>query len=210
MSYGRTLKTRDAFLAVALLSISLGGCIYEVGLPASGDRTFAPLNPIEGMHVQPSAKDQSYQQMYRADQPVGMRMPPPGTLPTDFAGRDEFATPAESARLANPVPITEDSLTYGQFLYDTHCSVCHGMAGHGDGSIVEAGHFGAPPTLNSANLRSAEDGRIYHIITYGQNSMWPYKNNLKEMERWALVHYVRALQRADMPEPADLDRMRQQ
>lgn len=203
-------KTRVTLAALALLGLTLSGCLYEVGLPASGDKTFAPLNPIEGMHVQNKFKDQAAQEMFRSDQPEGMRYPPPATLPVDFAGRNDFATPGEYAQLSNPVPITTQSLAYGRFLYEANCVVCHGTEGHGDGPIVESGHYGAPPTLNSVNLRSAEDGRIYHIITYGQNSMWPYKNNLTELERWAVVNYVRALQRADFPEPRDLDRMRLQ
>ncbi len=209
MSSQRTKNIRFGLVVLAGLGLLLSGC-YEIGLPADGDKTFAPLNPIEGMHIQPAFKDQQAQPIYRGDQPDGMRYPPPQTVPTHGIGHDEFATPDDSAQLGNPVPVSEKSLVYGQFLYDTNCAVCHGMEGHGDGTIVEAGHFGAPPTLNSDGLRGQPDGVLYHIITYGQNSMWPYKNNLTEMERWAVVNYIRALQRADLPEPMDLDRMQRQ
>lgn len=192
-----------ALTALALLT----GCVEIGALPADGDKTFAPLNPIEGMHIQPSYKDQQSQPIYRDDQPQGMRLPPPATVPVNGVLRDPFATPDDAAEWQNPVPITMDSLRYGKFLYDTHCAVCHGMEGHGDGPVVAAG-FGAPPTLNSAGQRAAEDGRIYHVIAYGQNAMGSYKNQLDEMERWTVVNYVRALQRADLPEPVDLDRMR--
>jgi mono/diheme cytochrome c family protein len=197
---------RTVLLALGLLALAATGC-DEIGmLPADGDRPFAPLVAVEGMHIQPSFKDQDYHPNF-GDEPLGMRLPPPMTVPVDGVTRDPFASPDDAAEWQNPVPITMDSLQYGKFLYDTHCSVCHGTLGHGDGPVIAAG-FGAPPTLNSDKLRAQEDGRIYHVITYGQNAMGPYRNQLNELERWAVVNYVRALQRADLPEPIDLDRMR--
>ena len=210
MSNPRTARIRLGLIAVALLGMSLGGCIYEVGLPADGDDQFGRLVPIQGMHQTTVVKDQDKQPVYRDDQAEGMRYPPPRTVPVDGYLRPEQPVQQESGRLANPVPATEENLEYGRFLYDEQCAVCHGMEGHGGGTIVEAGHYGAPPTLNSDRLRDLPDGEIYHIITYGQGLMWAYDNNLSEMERWAVVNYVRALQRADYPEPIDLDRIRQQ
>ena len=196
-------------LVIAAMALSLGGCIYEVGwLPADGDDQFMRFVPIQGMHQQTHYRDQFAQPTFRDDQAEGMRYPPPKTVPVDGYHRDDQPDVAQSAAMANPVPMTQENLKYGQYLYDEQCAVCHGMEGHGDGTIVEAGHYGAPPTLNSDRLRGLSDGEIYHIITYGQGLMWPYDNNLTEMERWAVVNYVRALQRADFPEPIDLDRMR--
>lgn len=210
MSYPGTSKLKIGIIAAALLGMSLGGCIFEVGLPADGDNQFGRLVPIQGMHQQSLFKDQQSQPVYRDDQAEGMRYPPPKTIPVDGYLRPDEPVQSDSAQLANPVPTTEENLEYGRFLYDEQCAVCHGMEGHGDGTIVEAGHFGAPPTLNSDRLRAQRDGEIYHVITYGQGLMWAYDNNLTEMERWAVVNYVRALQRADYPEPVDLDRVRQQ
>lgn len=201
---------RATLIAMILVGLSLNACIFEVGLPASGDNTFAPVNPVPGMHVQPLFKDQSDQPFFKDESRIGMRTPPPGTVPTTGHPRTQFADLDQADLLQNPVPRTEDNLEFGRFLFDENCAVCHGLDGHGQGTIVAAGHFGQPPTLNSDNLRARSDGRIYHIITYGQNSMWPYKNNLTEMERWAVVNYVRALQRADFPEPTDLDQMQNQ
>lgn len=210
MSSRMNLKNRSGLLALILLGLSLNACIWEVGLPASGDNTFAPVNPVKGMHIQPIIKDQNSQPFFKDESKVGMRTPPPGTIPTTGHPRTQFAEIEAAELLQNPVPLSKENLEFGRYLFDENCAVCHGSDGHGQGPIVAAGHFGQPPTLNSDNLRARPDGRIYHIITYGQNSMWPYKNNLTEMERWAVVNYVRALQRADFPEPTDLDQMRNQ
>ena len=205
MSY-RSLQS--GLVAVALLSFTLTGCIYEVGLPADGDTQFMRLVPIQGMHQQPFYKDQQAQPIFREDQPEGMRYPPPQTVTIDGYLRSDDPDIRESAQLENPVPRSGDNLEYGRYLYDEQCGICHGMEGHGDGPIVEAGHFAAPPTLHSPQNLDRPDGEIYHIMTYGQNLMWAYDNNLTEMERWAVVNYIRALQRAENPEPRDLERVR--
>ncbi|RDV38837.1 hypothetical protein DV096_08550 [Bradymonadaceae bacterium TMQ3] len=210
MSIPSTLKTRVAVTALALLGASFVGCIYEVGIPADGSKPFGEMNPIEGMHNQTSYKDQEAQPVFRDDQIAGMRTPPPATVAVNGLLRPDQPSPDASAQLVNPVPVNAQSLDYGRFLYRTNCSVCHGSEGAADGTIVVSGAYGAPPSLLTDKLRGYEDGRIYHVVSYGQGAMWAYKNNLTDMERWAVVNYVRALQRADFPEPIDLDRMRDQ
>ena len=57
--------------------------------------------------------------------------------------------------------------------------------------------YGAKPAnlLAPANL-ALSDGRIYGTIVLGKNAMPSYAADLAEDDRWAVVHYVRALQRA--------------
>jgi mono/diheme cytochrome c family protein len=45
---------------------------------------------------------------------------------------------------------------------------------------------------------------IYHIITNGQNVMPSYEAQITRDERWAIVNYVRVLQRAKNASDADL------
>ena len=201
---------------MATISATLLGqtaCV-EVGIPAEGNKPHAELNPIQGMHASPAFKDQEMQIRYdyasRDWVASGMKVPPPASNPEGFR-RYRYPDDVErSKRLENPVAITEQSLRYGRLMYETNCIVCHGPEGHGNGYVVGDNKFTQkPPTLTSARLRNAEDGEIYHVITNGQGSMWSYKNNLYPTERWAVVNYVRALQRADYPEPEDLDRIRE-
>jgi mono/diheme cytochrome c family protein len=52
------------------------------------------------------------------------------------------------------------------------------------------------------------DGEIFHTITYGKNLMGAYGSTVNPRDRWAIIAYLRALQRAhlatldDVPEPA--------
>jgi mono/diheme cytochrome c family protein len=37
---------------------------------------------------------------------------------------------------------------------------------------------------------------MYHVLRMGKNAMPSYSADLAENERWAAVHYIRALQRS--------------
>lgn len=191
----RTLKIVPLLAVVTVLST---GCLDwwpELGIPA-GKEPWGEWNPIQGMHSSPAIKDQE----------SGMRYTPPGTLPVGFNPYPFAADEQEkSVALKNPVPITDDSLRYGKLMYETNCVVCHGPVGEGNGYIVPA--YPMPPSLNSQRVRNWTDGQIFHVITHGQGRMWSYKSQLTIEERWAAVNYVRVLQRAQYPEPQDLDRM---
>lgn len=192
------------YVALASLAAStLSGCMGwwpEVGLPAKGNETYAELNPMQeivySMHDAPAMEDQE----------KGMRYLPPGTvadkhLPFPFRADEQ----AKANELVNPVKPTAANLAYGKMQYETTCIVCHGARGKGAGYVVPP--YPQPPDLTSARARNFSDGHFYHVIVHGQGRMWSYKNQLDEMERWAVVNYIRALQRAENPEPADLERV---
>lgn len=190
-------KLQPSLLLCALLFvIPTTGCLDwwpEFGIPA-GTKPWGELNPIQDMHASPAIKDQE----------TGMRYLPPGTIPQSFRPYPFQANQAEmSVAVKNPVPVTDQSLSYGKLAYETTCIVCHGADGKGMGYIIPK--FPQPPDLTSARVRNWTDGQIFHVITHGQARMWSYKSQLKPEERWAVVNYVRALQRAEYPEPQDLE-----
>lgn len=84
-----------------------------------------------------------------------------------------------------------------------HCVVCHGPVGDGVSTLTSA--YGAKPAnLQSQQFRDYPDGKIYWAIAMGKNAMPSYAADLTDEERWAVVHYVRALQRAQNALPGDL------
>jgi len=132
------------------------------------------------------------------------RNPVPGTVPRGFTPY-RFAqedTVAAMRELSNPLPRTAEVLGRGQRVFMNTCVVCHGPAGDGNGYIVPV--YPMPPSLLSEKVRAWPDSRIFHIITRGQNLMPSYASQILPEDRWAAVHYVRALQRAAHPTPADL------
>jgi mono/diheme cytochrome c family protein len=134
----------------------------------------------------------------------GMRTPPPGTLKVDAPEPYRYANDPEAAgkNLKNPLTRSKDVLVRGQTMYNTYCIVCHGTRGEGNGTIVPK--YPQPPTLHSDKVKNWPDGNIYHVITMGQNLMPSYATQVEPQDRWAIVHYVRVLQRAQNPTEADL------
>lgn len=96
-----------------------------------------------------------------------------------------------------PAP-TMASMRRGQKRYNEVCIVCHGQYGMGDGRVPTRG-FPAPANLLSDRVRAFPDGRVFHVVTNGQAAMPGYSLQLSVADRWAVVHYVRALQRAFPP-----------
>lgn len=111
-----------------------------------------------------------------------------------------------------PVPVTEALLARGQERYDIHCSACHGLGGRGDGMVhrraeqLAQGTWTPPTDLTTETVVNREHGHIYNTIANGIRNMPAYGHQIPVSDRWAIVAYVRALQRArnatldDVPE----------
>ncbi len=134
--------------------------------------------------------------------------PVAGTVPRGYKSYAYKGDPERAAaELKNPLPRTRDVFKKGQGLYNVYCIVCHGKGGEGDGSVVP--QFPRPPTLSGDKVRGYSDGKIFHIITEGQNLMPSYASQVEPEERWAIVHYVRALHRAKNPSASDIEKAKQ-
>ncbi len=133
----------------------------------------------------------------------GMRMPVKGTvargkMPYLFKGKPDLA----GTTLKNPLLPTKMNLELGKKKFNIYCSPCHGYFAKGDSRLH--GQFPNPPSLHSAKVRNWQDGRIYAVIMDGQNIMPSYASQLEYNERWAVILYVRALQRALNAKESDL------
>jgi mono/diheme cytochrome c family protein len=64
--------------------------------------------------------------------------------------------------------------------------------------------MGATPSYHDPRLRDQPDGELYQTITLGKNTMMSYADKLTPEDRWAVVAYVRALQRAQQGTVADV------
>lgn len=128
--------------------------------------------------------------------------PPAGTVARGYKPY-HFQTPEEADKLLkNPLPRNAITLARGEKIFKTYCLVCHGERGHGDGPVVNP--FPIPKSLQSDNMLKWGDGHLYHVITMGQGVMPSYAQQIQRADRWAVIHYVRALQRADHPTEEDI------
>lgn len=148
--------------------------------------------------------DMAYSPALKAQKEGAMRMPVAGTVPRGFTPYPYAQKDGDQAgrELKNPLRSTHSVLVRGQTLYNTHCIVCHGPAGEGDGTIVPK--FPRPPSLQSDKVQAWTDGRIYHTVATGQNLMPSYASQIAPADRWAIVSFIRVLQRSKHPTPEDL------
>ncbi|CAN5540660.1 cytochrome c [soil metagenome] len=111
------------------------------------------------------------------------------------------------------VKIDRNLVMRGKMLFENNCRICHGSTGAGNGITTQYG-LNQPPSYFIDRLKSAPNGYIYLVITEGKGQMGPYGPNVKPADRWAIVSYVRVLQRAasgtisDVPEErrAEMDK----
>ncbi|MBK8858952.1 MAG: cytochrome c [Opitutaceae bacterium] len=205
----RNVYLVTAFLVVLALSVlGLRGTLF----------TRPPLDvfpdwAFPSMRNQSKYKHQASSRFFadgRADRPL-----PPGVVATSYGpagqplrnddvlytGKD--ASGAFVARLPASVPVDRKLLERGQQSYTIYCAPCHGALGDGNGITKQYG-MGATPTYHDDRLRRIADGDLYNTITHGKNNMLSYADKLKPEERWAVIAYVRALQRAQAGTVADV------
>lgn len=96
-----------------------------------------------------------------------------------------------------PIEVNAEAMQEGQKLFNLYCAVCHGESGDGEG-VLKAPRYGfvTIASLLQGRLEETPEGHLFETITYGRNTMGPYGAKLRPEERWQVVLYVRALQRA--------------
>ncbi len=111
-----------------------------------------------------------------------------------------------------PEPVTEALLARGKQRYDIYCATCHGLGGAGDGMTnqraeqLQEGTWTPPTDLASQAVVERPHGHLYNSIANGIRNMPAYGHQIPPADRWAIVAYLRALQRArnasldDVPE----------
>lgn len=95
----------------------------------------------------------------------------------------------------NPEKLTKELVVYGQRKFNTYCSPCHGQTGDGKGIVAQRSLWQVG-NLQEPRVKDYPDGEIYSIASDGRRQMNGYRNQVSDHDRWAIVSYVRALQRA--------------
>jgi mono/diheme cytochrome c family protein len=95
----------------------------------------------------------------------------------------------------NPVPVTVKLMERGHERYQVNCSPCHGSLGDGKGITQKLG-MAIVANLHEARIVQQTDGEIFNTITHGKNLMGPYGSTVTVEDRWAIISYLRALQRS--------------
>lgn len=177
-----------------------GFCVLLV-LSVAGFRgatfTKPPIEIFPDMDRQPKYKAQSVSAFFadgRTDRPLPANVVPRGDLRLDdhlYRGQRADGSWARGF----PIPVTHELLARGRDRYAIFCAACHGATGDGNGITKQYGMV-ATPTFHDDRLREMSEGEIFNTITHGKGQMLSYADKLSPEDRWAVVAYMRALQRA--------------
>ena len=151
---------------------------------------------------------------------AGSRLPVAGTVPMGFEipakpaveggraeygfthGDDYYNSGSFGEYFGDGMPeeieVTAEFVERGRERYNINCAVCHGESGDGRGAVsnywpTPIGNFHDP---RLGDRKQVPDGSIFHTITYGKGLMGPYGANIAVQDRWAIVAWVRVLQRS--------------
>jgi mono/diheme cytochrome c family protein len=136
-----------------------------------------------------------------------MRKPPEGTVAHGQLRADDHLYKGKSLSgdwaltLPKGVEADEETMALGKAQFGIYCTPCHGVSGAGDGMINKRasglGQGWVPPTnLHEERIRTMPAGQIFNTITNGIRNMQGYGSQIDEEERWAIILYLRALQKA--------------
>lgn len=183
------MKTLSIF-ALALGGLTLAGC--------SGVQRTPPIQVWPDMRMQPKFEAQQSSGLFvdgRASRrrPEGVvargHMLDDSPLNTGLQGDGQYIG-------RNPLPVTADLLAEGEWRFNTYCAPCHDRTGLGRGMVAQRWTAWQPANLTEDRLVEAADGDLFNVITYGRRTMPPYGAQNRPEERWAIVAYLRVLQRA--------------
>lgn len=119
------------------------------------------------------------------------QIPAKGSIPRGFSPY-EYENTTEGynlakANLTSPLDTAKVDLPRAGQLYTIYCAICHGDKGDGKGNLVKREKFLGVPNYKDRDITK---GSIYHVVTYGLNSMGSHANQLSQEERWQVAEYV--------------------
>jgi mono/diheme cytochrome c family protein len=116
----------------------------------------------------------------------------------------------------SPFAVDDKLLHRGQNRFNIYCSPCHGYDGRGQGMVPkrveaiggvwQARNLVEAPTPDGKGgvVEQMPNGQLFNTISNGYNTMQGYAAQIPAEDRWAIVAYVRALERAENAAQADL------
>jgi mono/diheme cytochrome c family protein len=186
-----TARRRRALGALAFTSVfALTGCARG----CTSSRPPIHLNP--SMDDQPKVRSQTTSEFFFNG--ASMREPVPGTIPIGGLKEDTAFFTGKGADgqfvAAIPTPVDDAVLERGRQRYGIYCLPCHDARGDGRGILFQRGNV-PTTTFHQEKILKYADGQIFDVITNGQGLMPSYRWPIPPADRWAIIAYVRELQR---------------
>lgn len=186
--------TRLAGAAGLVLALSNGGC--EQVLP---DITWERM--LDQNRGDPYAAS-----TYFSDGKL-MQAPPEHTLPVEASlAPRPLREGLDGDEYVQTIPVQVDRalMARGRDRFELICATCHGIDGSGDSVVAQNMELRRPPALVEAPVTDYAPGKIFQVISRGYGLMPSFEAQLPDVDRWAVVAYVGALQRSQHMELARL------
>jgi mono/diheme cytochrome c family protein len=130
---------------------------------------------------------------------ASMRQPVPGTVPVGGLKEDTafFTGKGADGQFVASIPVTVDEalVERGRQRYEIYCQPCHDKRGDGKGILFTRGSV-PTASFHQDTILKYPDGQIFDVITNGKGLMAGYRWPIPPADRWAIVGYVRELQRS--------------
>ncbi len=177
-------------LLSSLILLFLAGCFKN----ESSEKPPVHLNP--NMDTQEKYKPYKTSDFFPNNS--AMRFPVPGIIALGDLKEDSafYFGKDDSGKyvLSNPISHSASLIQRGQDRYEIFCTPCHGSTGDGMGLMI---NYVYPPatSVHSNRVKSMPDGQIFTVISEGNVLMPSYKHQIPVPDRWAIVEYIRNLQK---------------
>lgn len=190
------------FIIGALTVASLSSCWWKAGGNDPGIEYAPDMYYSKGYEPMTQYSDTN---KYRYNPYfMAMREPVEGTV---AIGQLDYQYPYENtpegyeaaAGFSLGISLDEKDQLEGERLFGIYCSPCHGMKGGNDGPVSKKQSALKPswPNYQDAYIQNLPIGKIYHVVTYGKNSMGSYAYALTPKQRWSVANYVKRLSKMD-------------
>jgi mono/diheme cytochrome c family protein len=183
------------------LPLSAGVLVILLGLLAAGcgEIRYSKAPPIElwpDMRRQPKIKAQEASDFWGDS--YANRKPVPGTVAVGYLKEEDayYTGQQNGSYVNNPVEVTAEVLERGEDRYNIYCAPCHDRVGSGRGIVSLRSQGWIANSLIEQRIVDMPDGELFYVVSMGRRSMPGYRWQIEEDDRWAIVAYIRALQRA--------------
>jgi len=168
------------------------------------------------LHIFP---DMDFQPKYKSDQPMDLfadgrenRGELTGTIARGSLNADDLfyrgleqtdAGAQWTTGFPKQLEISDQLMKRGRNRFEIYCTPCHGYDGRGTGAVPQrvaqtGGVWLARNLVDASNpvAMTMPNGQLFNTISNGYNTMMGYAAQISHADRWAIVLYVRALQRS--------------
>jgi mono/diheme cytochrome c family protein len=188
---------RGLFLCALVLLLCAVALTFLEGCMRGCTSSSPPIHVNPSMFNQPKYKAQAASDFFYDGKT--MRAPVAGTIARGRLPEDLVLETGKTADgqfvAASPLAADEAELARGKDRFSIYCRPCHDERGEGKGILFQRANV---PTANLLEKRFRElpDGNLFDTITNGKGLMPGYRYPLAVRDRWAVIAYVRSLEKS--------------